>query len=161
MKKSYVLIQDFRAPYVIATGMPHKPSKIMLKKFNKGEIINGELKTANGKPSFVLVNGVIPIPVTMLHEVITKEIVSSANGTGTITTSVSGTKKLSESPTVVEVKKTNTRYLDSAILGAILGFGAVYLAEKKGWIPAEEKKNKMYGAIGGAILGMYLIYRKK
>jgi len=156
MKKSYVLIQDFKAPYVIATGMPHKPSKIMLKRFRKGEIINGELKLANGRPSFVLVNGVIPVPVTMLNEVVTKEILSDA----------SGPKKISANPNaptsnVVKVKKENTRFLDAGIIGAVLGFGLVYLAEKKGWIKTEEKKNKMYGAIGGAVLAMYIIYRKK
>jgi hypothetical protein len=155
MKRSYVLIQDFKAPYVIATGMPHKPSKIMMKKFVKGQIISGELKTANGKPSLVLVNGVIPVPVSMLNQVVTKEIVSNINGDA---------KKIKQTltnqPTVV-VKKQNTRYLDAAIIGAVLGFAGVYLAEKQGWIAVAEKKNKMYGAIGGAILGMYFIYRKK
>lgn len=153
MKRSYVLIQDFKAPYVIATGMPHKPSKIMLKRYSKGEIISGELKTANGKPSFVLVSGVIPVPVTMLNEVVTKQIVSNASG--------EAVKKVSESPKVVQVKKQNTKYLDVAIIGAILGFAGVYLAEKQGWIAVADKKYKMYGAIGGALLGMYLIYRKK
>tara|TARA_R110000868_G_scaffold188012_2_gene430779 strand:+ start:454 stop:924 length:471 start_codon:yes stop_codon:yes gene_type:complete len=156
MKKSYVLIQDFKAPYVIATGMAHKPSKIMLKRFTKGEIINGELKNANGRPSFVLVNGVIPVPVNMLHEVITKEIVSDASGQKKISANPNASN-----PKVVTVKKDNTRYLDAGIVGAILGFGLVYLAEKKGWIKVEEKKNKMYGAIGGAVLAMYIIYRKK
>jgi len=159
MKKSYVLIQDFKAPYVIATGMPHKPSKIMLKRFNKGEIINGELKLANGKPSFVLVNGVIPVPVTVLNEVITKEIVSDASGPKKI--SANPNAPASSNSNVVKVKKEGARYLDAGIIGAILGFGLVYLAEKKGWIKTEEKKNKMYGAIGGAVLGMYIIYRKK
>jgi hypothetical protein len=156
MKKSYVLIQDFKAPYVIATGMPHKPSKIMFKKFGKGEIISGELKHANGKPALVLVNGVIPVPVTVLNAVLTKEIVSDA----------SGPKKISANPNaptsnVVKVKKEGTRFLDAGIIGAVLGFGAIYLAEKKGWIATEDKKNKMYGAIGGAVLAMYIIYRKK
>jgi len=155
MKKSYVLIQDFKAPYVIATGMAHKPSKIMVKKYTKGEIINGELKNANGRPSFVLVSGVIPVPVTMLHEVITKEIVSDASGQKRISANPNATSN------VVTVKKQNTRFLDAAIVGAILGFGLIYLAEKKGWIKVEEKKNKMYGAIGGAVLAMYIIYRKK
>jgi len=155
MKKSYVLIQDFKAPYVIATGMAHKPSKIMIKKYTKGEIINGELKNANGRPSFVLVSGVIPVPVTMLHEVITKEIVSDASGQKRISANPNATSN------VVTVKKQNTRFLDAAIVGAILGFGLIYLAEKKGWIKVEEKKNKMYGAIGGAVLAMYIIYRKK
>jgi hypothetical protein len=154
VRKSYVLIQDFKAPYVIATGMPHKPSKIMLKKYVKGEIITGELKTAKGKPVIVLVNGVIPVPITMLKEVVTKEIVNSANGT-------KATTKVNPTQGSITIKKTNTRYLDAGILGAILGFGAVYLAEKQGWIAQADKKNKLYGAGIGAVLAMYIVYRKK
>lgn len=154
MRKSYVLVQDFKAPYVIATGMPHKPSKIMLKKYVKGEIITGELKTAKGKPVIVLVNGVIPIPITMLKEVVTKEIINGANGT-------QSTTKINPSQSIVIAKKTNTRYFDAGILGAILGVGAAYLAEKQGWIAQPDKKNKLYGAAIGAVLAMYLVYRKK
>ena len=154
MRKSYVLIQDFKAPYVIATGMPHKPSKIMLKKYVKGEIITGELKTAKGKPVIVLVNGVIPIPITMLKEVVTKEIVNGANGKP-------ATTKATPTQNAITIKKTNTRYLDAGILGAILGVGAVYLAEKQGWIAQTDKKNKLYGAGIGAVLAMYIVYRKK
>ena len=154
MKKSYVLIQDFKAPYVIATGMPHKPSKIMLKRYVKGEIITGELKTAKGKPVIVLVNGVIPVPITMLKEVVTKEIVNSVNGKP-------DTTKVTQTQGSITIKKTNTRYLDAGILGAILGVGAVYLAEKQGWIAQIDKKNKLYGAGIGAALAMYIIYRKK
>jgi hypothetical protein len=154
MRKSYVLIQDFKAPYVIATGMPHKPSKIMLKKYVKGEIITGELKTAKGKPVIVLVNGVIPVPITMLKEVVTKEIVNSANGKP-------ATTKITPTQNAITIKKTNTRYLDAGILGAILGVGAVYLAEKQGWIAQTDKKNKLYGAGIGAVLAMYIVYRKK
>jgi hypothetical protein len=154
MRKSYVLIQDFKAPYVIATGMPHKPSKIMLKKYVKGEIITGELKTAKGKPVIVLVSGVIPIPITMLKEVVTKEILNSANGT-------QSTTKINPTQNVVVAKKTTTRYFDAGILGAVLGVGAAYLAEKQGWIAQPDKKNKLYGAAIGAVLAMYLVYRKK
>ena len=154
MKKSYVLIQDFKAPYVVATGMPHKPSKIMLKKYVKGEIITGELKTAKGKPAIVLLNGIIPIPVTVLKEVVTKEISNSVNGT-------QGTIKTNPTQSVITVKKASTKYLDAGIIGAILGIGAVYLAEKQGWITVPDKKNKLYGAGIGAVLAMYFVYRKK
>jgi hypothetical protein len=155
--KSYVLVQDFNAPYVVATGMAHKPSRIMIKKYRKGDIIEGELKTTGGKPTIVLVRGVIPIPVTMLRVVVTKEILSSANGAPT------AKPQLNTATTIntVSAKKTNTRYLDSGIIGAILGIGAVYLAEKQGWIATAETKNKLYGAAVGAVLGMYFVYRKK
>lgn len=154
MKKAYVLIQDFKAPYVVATGMPHKPSKIMLKKYVKGEIITGELKTAKGNPAIVLVSGVVPIPVTVLKEVVTKEIGNFVNGTKS-TVSVTPNKGQT-----ITVKKTNTRYLDAGIFGAILGVAGAYLAEKQNWL-TPDKKNKLYGAGIGAVLAMYLVYRKK
>jgi hypothetical protein len=153
MKKAYVLIQDFNAPYVVATGMAHKPSKIMIKKYKKGEIIYGEMKTTNGKPSIVLVKGVIPIPATMLNEVITKTI-SGVSGEKSTET------KQTQNNKVVTIKKTNTRYMDAGIFGAVIGAVAVYLFEKQGWLQPNPK-NKLYGALGGAVLGMYMVYRKK
>lgn len=153
MKKAYVLIQDFNAPYVVATGMAHKPSKIMIKKYKKGEIIYGEMKTTNGKPSIVLVKGVIPIPATMLNEVITKTI-SGVSGEKSTET------KQTQNNKVVTIKKTNTRYMDAGIFGAVIGAISVYLFEKQGWLQPNPK-NKLYGALGGAVLGMYMVYRKK
>jgi hypothetical protein len=153
MKKSYVLIQDFKAPYVVATGMAHQPSKIMLKKYVKGQIIEGQIIISKGQPSILLVSGIIPIPVTVLREVVTKEIVNS-NASG-------GAKSPTISPNKVVVKNTNTRYLDAGIIGAILGAAAVYLAEKQNWIAVPDKKYKLYAAAAGAFLGMYIVYRKK
>jgi len=151
MKKSYVLIQDFKAPYVVATGMAHKPSRIMLKKYVKGQIVEGQIIVSKGQPSILLVAGIIPIPVSVLREVVTKEIVqSNASGDGK-----------GVSPNKVIIKKANTRYLDAGIIGAILGLGAVYLAEKQNLIAVPDKKYKLYGALAGAALGMYVIYRKK
>jgi len=155
MKKSYVFKQDFKAPYVVATGLPHRPTKIMLKKYKRGQIIQGQMVMAKGKPSVLLVSGVIPIPLTVIREVITKEILQS-NASGTPTTS---TTNLSSA--VVVGKKSNTRYIDAAILGAILGLGAAYLAEKQNLLGQPDKKNKLYGAAIGAVLAMYFIYRKK
>lgn len=157
MKKSYVFKQDFKAPYVVATGLPHRPTKIMLKKYKRGQIIQGQMVMAKGKPSVLLVSGVIPIPLTVIREVITKEILQS-NASGTPTTSTNSTNTSSQ---VVLGKKSNTRYIDAAILGAILGLGAAYLAEKQNWIGQPDKKNKLYGAAIGAVLAMYFIYRKK
>jgi hypothetical protein len=151
MKKSYVLIQDFKAPYVVATGMAHKPSKIMLKKYVKGQIVEGQIIISKGQPSILLVAGIIPIPVSVLREVVTKEIAqSNASGDGKSVT-----------PNKVVIKKTNTRYLDAGIIGAILGAGAIYLAEKQNIIATPDKKYKLYGALAGAALGMYIVYRKK
>jgi ABC-type enterobactin transport system permease subunit len=151
MKKSYVLIQDFKAPYVVATGMAHQPSKIMLKKYVKGQIVEGQIIISKGQPSILLVSGIIPIPVSVLREVVTKEIVqSNASGDGKGVT-----------PNKVIIKKTNTRYLDAGIIGAILGAGAIFLAEKQNIIATPDKKYKLYGAVAGAVLGMYIVYRKK
>ena len=47
------------------------------------------------------------------------------------------------------------------IIGAILGVAGVFIAEKQGWIAEPDKKYKLYGAIGGAIVGYYFMYRKK
>jgi ABC-type enterobactin transport system permease subunit len=154
MKKSYVFKQDFKAPYVVATGLPHRPTKIMLKKYKQGQIIQGQMVMAKGKPSVLLVSGVIPIPLTVIREVVTKEILqSNASGNPTTTTNLSSA--------VVVGKKSNTRYIDAAILGAILGLGAAYLAEKQNLLGQPDKKNKLYGAAIGAVLAMYIIYRKK
>ena len=55
----------------------------------------------------------------------------------------------------------NKKYIDGILIGAVVGLGGVILAEKQGWIVNVDKKNKIYGAIAGAILGGYYIYRFK
>ena len=80
----FVATTDFTTPYVIATGQPHKPTQICKKKFRKGDIITGEVKTVKGKPSFVLHKGVMVIPFSCVKQVITKDIViSNLDGTPT------------------------------------------------------------------------------
>ena len=51
------------------------------------------------------------------------------------------------------------KYIDGILIGAVVGLGGVILAEKQGWITNIDKKNKIYGAIAGAVLGTYYIYR--
>lgn len=153
----FVATTDFVTPYVIATGMPHKPTKICKKQFRKGDIITGEIKTANGKPSFVLHRGVMVIPFSCVKQVITKDIqVSNFDN-----------KVIADKNPKVEVKVPSTpknkkrQMLDMVLLGAIVGFGGTILAEKQGWLNAEDKKNRLYGAMIGAFLGGYYIYRQK
>jgi len=153
----FVATTDFVTPYVIATGMPHKPTKICKKQFRKGDIITGEIKTAGGKPSFVLHKGVMVIPFSCIKQVITKDIkVSNFDN-----------KVIKEKNPNVEVKVPTTpkekkkQMLDMVLLGAIVGFGGTILAEKQGWLNAEDKKNRLYGALIGAFLGGYYIYRQK
>jgi hypothetical protein len=153
----FVATQDFVTPYVISTGQPHKPTQICKKKFRKGDIITGEIKTVKGKPSFVLHKGVMVIPFSVIKQVITKDIViSNADGSGAIV------EKTNPKVEVKVLKPTdNKKYMDGIIVGAIVGFGGVILAEKQGWIETIDKKNKIYGAIVGAILGGYFINRFK
>lgn len=152
----FVATQDFKTPYVIATGQPHKPTQICLKRFKKGEIITGEIKTAQGKPSYVLHKGVMMIPLSCVKQLITKDIVLS---------NVEGETKKDNPKVEVKVLKTadqkNKSYIDGVIVGALAGFGGVILAEKQGWIATIEKKNRITGAVIGAIIGCYIVYRFK
>ena len=150
--KSYVLTQNYKAPYVVATGIPSNPQRIMMKAFRSGEIIKGELKHANNKPSFVLVAGTLVLPLSVLKEVTTKEVVSDASGETTDTP---------KEETITRKPNKKLRYIDAILIGGVLGFGAVYLAEKQGWITSPDNKNKMYGVIGGALVGAYLVFRQE
>ena len=158
--KSYILTKDFKSPYVTATGLPHNPSAIRFKQLKKGEVINGELKHANNKPAFVLMNGVCVIPLHAVKELVTKEVVSHADGEGKLKPNVGkiidksiGSSKKNSNPKVA--------YADALLLGAVIGFGGVILAEKQGWITEVDKKYRIYGAVGVGLLAMYFVYRQK
>lgn len=148
--KSYIVTQDFKSPVVRVTGVPHKPQEIRFKRFRKGEIIKGELKHANNEPAFILVGGACVVPLNVVKELVTKEIVSNAEGT-------------EEKPPIKITPKAGPRmkYLDAVIVGSLLGVGGAYLAEKQGWIAMPDKKNKIYGALIGAAVGLYFVYRFK
>lgn len=150
-EKAYIVTRDFKAPYVVATGIIHKPQRIEYKHFRKGQIIKGILKTANGKPAFVLVKGVIPVELGCLAEVQTKEIVMS-NATGSETP---------DQKPKVAVTNTNpkVKYIDAMLIGGVVGAVGVHFAEKKGYIPNPDPKHKLYGAVGGALLAWYIVYR--
>lgn len=155
--KSYILTNDYKAPYVTATGLPHNPSAIRFKQFRKGEIIKGEMKHANNKPAFILVNGVCVVPLEVVKELITKEIISHADGEGSIKEKVEKTLGGSSANNA----NPKVRYIDALLLGAIVGFGGVILAEKQGWIAEPDKKYRLYGAVGVGALAMYIVYRSK
>lgn len=150
--KSYILTQPYKAPYVVATGIPSNPQRIMMKSFRSGEIVKGELKHANNKPSFVLVAGTLVLPLSVLKEVTTKEVVSEASGE---------TNQTPKEESITRKPNKRLRYIDAILVGGVLGFGAVYLAEKQGWITIADNKNKMYGIIGGALAGAYLVFRQE
>jgi len=153
--KDFVATRDFVTPYVISTGMPHKPLKICKKRFCRGEIITGEVKTVRGKPAFVLHKGVMVIPFSVIRQVITKEI--SFN-------SADGSVAKDNPPVKISVQKNTTQkkinYIDSGVIGAVIGFAGVLIAEKQGWLKEVDSKNRVYGALIGGLFAMYLVYRK-
>lgn len=149
--KSYIFTHDYKAPYVTATGLAHNPQAIRFKKFQKGEIVKGELKHANNKPAFILVNGVCVVPLDIVKELVTKAVVSHTDGT----TSTMPTEK----PKVMIPTNPKVRYIDAMLLGAVLGAVAAYVAEKQGWIAEPDRKNKLYGAGLGAAAAAYIVYR--
>jgi hypothetical protein len=155
--KSYIFTTDYKSPYVTATGLPHNPQAIRFRKFKKGEIANGELKHANNKPAFILVSGVCVVPLTVVKELVTKAVVEHDDSKQS-TSSADGSQKKVAAPTK---KSGGVKYIDAMIIGGIVGVGAVFLAEKQGWIKEPDKKYKLYGAAIGAAAGMYLVYRGK
>ena len=172
--KSYLITANVDCPFVEFTGIAYNPNRVRVKSFKRGEIIRGELKHANNKPAFVLVDGKVVVPITAIKEVVAKEIISEAEGK-TITQATENIKKvvLSQNPKV--------QYMDAVILGSLLGFGAVVLAEKKGWIGKEGgeasaaspeanaggsksisgifNQNRLIGGAIGGLLSFYLVYR--
>ena len=155
--KSYILTKDFKSPYVTATGLPHNPSAIKFKQFRKGEVVNGEMKHANNRPAFVLVNGVLVVPLEVVKELITKDVVSHADGKGSLKDK---TPKLDLSKTKTKNKNPKVKYVDAGLVGAVLGFAGVYAAEHQGYISEPNNKYRLFGAAAGAALAMYVIYRK-
>jgi hypothetical protein len=155
----FVATRDFKSPYVISTGMPHKPTAIKMKDFKKGEIISGSMIKKNGKPAFVMYKSTIVVPLSCIKQVIVKDI------NAPVTSSAEGDTKTETKPRVVVDIKSNgksvdkKKYFDGIIVGALVGFGATFLAEKKGWIAVPSQKNKMIGAGVGAVIGLYVAYR--
>lgn len=149
--RSYIVTQNFKSPIVRVTGIPHKPQEIRFKQFRKGDIIKGELKHANNQPAFLLVGGAAVVPLSVVKELVTKEIVSDATGESSEKKSVK----------IVPNEGPRMKYLDALIIGGALGAGAAYFAEKQGWIAQPDKKNKIYGALIGAGIGLYMVYRFK
>lgn len=153
MKKTYIITRDVKVPIVVSQGMAHKPAQIRYKTYRKGDMVQGELKHSNNKPSFVLVGAMGVLPLNCVQEV-TSIPVSNADG-GT-TAEAGETKKEAVVQTNPKVK-----YGDAMIIGALVGFLGVHFAQKQNYIPSEDNKIKLYGAIGGGLLGMYLVYRSQ
>ena len=158
----FVATQDFKSPYVISTGMPHKPTQIKTKAFKRGEIIVGEMKTDKyGKPAFVMHKGVMVVPLSCVKIVVTKDINPNvtSNAEGGDISAKPPVKTIAINKATTSVTEKKKKYLDGMILGALAGFGATYYAEKKGWIPLPEQKNKIIGTVLGALAGAYVVFR--
>ncbi len=153
--KSYVITQSCRAPIVTATGHGARPQKITFKLFNKGSIVKGELKHANNQPAFVLVNGVYVIGLNCVKELMTKEIVTGADGKTTVQD-----KTITAPPTKKDTMP-KVKIADAVVLGLVVGGLGVYIAEKKGLIESTDNMYKIYGAIGCSALFGYIAYRLK
>jgi len=157
MKKTFIITKEVNVP-IVSSQVAHRPAQVKFRKFRKGQLVQGELKHANNKPSFVLVGRMCVIPVECVKEIQGKEVSSNVTGQELSqklqTQQVTANKKVAPS-------NTKVKYLDALLIGGLVGFGGVYFAEKKGWLQGEDNKMKMYGAITGAILGMYYVYRSQ
>lgn len=152
MKKTYILTKDVKCPIVDGHNFTHRPVQVKTKTFRKGSIVRGELKHSDNKPAFVLVGAMCVIPIDCVKELQGKDITSRFEGSD-MDEKKPKTAKLPENPKI--------KYLDAMIIGGLLGFVGVYYAEKKGYIQSEDNKFRIYGAVGGALLGMYLVFRNQ
>ena len=159
--KNYILTSNFISPVVTATGQPHRPTKIEGKRFRKGQIVKGVMQYANGAPSHILMGGTLMIPATHLREVETREL-SNAAGPTTEALLEKPSETLTPSVKTIEpAKNPKVKYLDAILVGGVIGFVGVIIAEKQGWIPVPEKKYKLMGAVGGAFIACYFVYRSQ
>jgi hypothetical protein len=156
MKKSYIITKDLKSPVVVNSQTAHKPAQIRFKNFRKGQIVSGELKHAGNQPAFVLVGRMCVVPLECVKELQGKDIQTSGF------TGADMDKPKTPTTKAMKIENPRIKYLDAIIIGGLAGFLAVHLGQKHGYItPHEEsdKKYKMYGAIGGAVVGLYLTYR--
>jgi hypothetical protein len=158
MKKTYIISNTVKVPFVVNSGQAHRPPQIKFRTFKKGEMVQGELKHSNNKPSFILVGKMGVIPLECVQEVNSTPIAvpttSNASGDTAVETADEKNKE-------VIIENPKIRYADAFLIGALVGFLGVHFAQKKGYIPDEDKKYKLYGALGVGLLGAYLVYRSQ
>jgi len=148
MKQRFLVVQDFRSPYFMITGMAHKPHDIRFRAFKKGMTVVGQTFYQNGKPSYVMVDNMYIFPLHTIKEIKTvQDVVSNAVG---------DEKKQLEK--ALKKPAGNLEYVDWAIAGIAVGFGVNYLIEKKGWLKPDPK-NKFIAMAVGAVLFAYGKYR--
>jgi hypothetical protein len=150
MFATYALSKEYRAQRVIFSKHPAKPSTICQQWFKRGDLIKGELKHMNNQPAIVMTESGWIFPVNVLKEVLTKDLSgaasSGADGSGGAAGSGADLKKSAVVGDLKNPPRTKkVQYLDAIILGGLIGFVAVWAAEKKGWLPpSPDKKNKIF-----------------
>jgi len=155
---TYIVTKSFSTPEVYNTGSSYKQAQIGNKRFRKGEIIKGEIKTANGRPAFLLVGRMTIVPLSNIRKLVTQKVTGNS--------AISGEKSLkgSTDDTMLSTytKKSTIpkiKYLDAVLIGGVLGGVGWFAAEKKGLITSTNPKNKLYAAGVGALLAFYAVYR--
>jgi hypothetical protein len=156
MKKSYIVTKDVNSPVVVGSQTAHKPAQVRFRKFRKGQVVQGELKHANNKPSFVLVGAMCVVPIDCVKELTGKDIESNYTG--------ADMDEQKEKPTVIKMSNPKIKYLDALLIGSAVGFLGVHLAEKQGYLTPNEElpmKNKLIGAGIVGLLAVYIVYRNQ
>lgn len=157
MKKSYIVTKDVNSPVVTGSQTAHKPAQVRFRKFRRGQIVQGELKHANNKPSFVLVGAMCVLPIDCVKELTGKDIQSNYTGADM-------DEKQKEQTKITKISNPKIKYLDALLIGSAVGFLGVHLAEKQGYLPMNEElpmKNKLIGAGLTGLLAMYIVYRNQ
>jgi hypothetical protein len=156
MKKTYIITKTVDSPMVISSQTAHKPAQVKMKRFRKGQIVQGELKHAENQPAFVLVGRMCVIPLECVKELEGKEIVSKFSGSD-----MDEKKEQEKKAEPITVSNPKVQYLDAILMGGAIGFVGTHYAIKKGWLQTEDSKARIYGAVLGAVLGAYLVFRSQ
>lgn len=157
--KHYIVIKEVDVPVVVRGSVNNMPPLIKTIRLKKNQIIKGELKHANNEPAIVLMGKRVPVPIECLQEVKSVPITGKDTQPTTAYSNASGDEQ--QPPKTITTKPTKPvmRYADGALLGGLAGLLGVYLAQKKGLISEENGNYRIYGALAGATLGVYAIWR--
>lgn len=145
-RATYILSKHVKTPFVVDSNLPHQKRQIKFKEYKAGDMVTGIMHMKGDKPDFLLVDRRFVIPAIALKEVVTQELHSNANGSKDV-------------EKYIKTGNPKVKYLDAAIVGGIIGFTAIIIAEKKEWISMPSKQNKILGAAIGATLLAYAVYR--
>ena len=157
---TYIVTKSFSTPEVYNTGSSYQQAQIGNKRFTKGQIIRGEIKTSNGRPAFLLVGRMTIVPLGNIKKLVTKSVTGNSAISGE-----SGERRYSKPPETSlsdYTKKSSIpkiKYLDAILIGGVVGGVGWFAAEKKGLINTNNPKHKLYAAGAGALIAFYAVYR--